>query len=336
MKIGGVELSNPIAVAPMSGVSDLPFRRAAAKAGAGLVVSEMVAGQELARSDPEALRRAEGDASVRPFVVQLVGNEPRWMAEGAALAEAAGADIVDINMGCPARRVTGQLSGSALMRDLDHALKLIEATIAATSKPVSLKMRLGWDRDSLNAGELGRRAEEAGVRLLTVHGRTRNDFYNGKADWAAVREVCEAVSVPVLVNGDVEDLTSARRALELSGAEGVMIGRAAIGKPWLAGAVAAALESGANRIVAPGLKEQGTIALSHYADMIVHYGDVLGVRLARKHLAAYVDAAPVEMDLDERRIFRARICQIASPEKTADALRAFFEGESGKAISRAA
>src|SRR5436305_13964049 len=236
LKIGGIELANRVLLAPMSGVTDAPFRRLTARLGAGLVVSEMTASDDLVNGRPMSRLRCEA-AGIGPHVVQLAGCETRWMAEGARLAEAAGADIIDINMGCPARHVTGGQSGSALMRDLEHALKLIEATIAAVTVPVTLKMRLGWDHNSLNAPELARRAEAAGVQLITVHGRTRCQFYKGEADWSAVRAVRDAIRIPLVVNGDITSYDKAVTALEMSGADAVMVGRGAQGQPWLPGQI---------------------------------------------------------------------------------------------------
>jgi tRNA-dihydrouridine synthase B len=289
LKIGDISVANRVLLAPMSGITDAPFRRLAATLGAGLVVSEMTASDDLVHGRPMAQLRCE-TAGIGPHVVQLAGCQTRWMAEGAKVAEAAGADIIDINMGCPARHVTGGQSGSALMRDLDHALKLIEATIAAVKVPVTLKMRLGWDHHSLNAPELARRAEAAGVQMITVHGRTRCQFYKGEADWSAIRAVKDAISVPLVVNGDITSFEKAVSALEMSGADAVMIGRGAQGQPWLPGQLGRRLETGKSEAV-PTLSEQLAHIRALYDEVCRHYGLRIGLKHARKHLGWALEVA---------------------------------------------
>ena len=289
--IGRIAVDAGAVLAPLSGVTDVVFRRIARRFGAGVVVSEMVASDELVRGTAEAHLRAEG-AGIAPHVVQLAGCEPRWLGEAARLAEANGASIIDVNMGCPAKRVIGGYAGSALMRDLDHAARLIEATLAAVSIPVTVKMRLGWDERSINAPDLARRAEALGVSAVTVHGRTRQQFYKGSADWAAIRAVSEAVRVPVIANGDITSLADAWRCLSASQARAVMIGRAAMGQPWIVGEIAAGLAG--RGWVAPSPAVKAAAAVEHYEGLLSLYGREVGLRHARKHLAAYAEAAAAD------------------------------------------
>ena len=316
--IGPLALDGRAFLAPMSGVTDIGMRRIARRFGASLVVSEMVASDDYARGSAEARLRAEG-SGVDPHVVQIAGCQPRWMAEAARLAEASGAAVVDINMGCPAKRVTGGYAGSALMRDLDVALQLIEATVSAVKIPVTLKMRLGWDERSLNAPELARRAEAGGVRLVTVHGRTRCQFYTGKANWAAISAVKAAVTIPVVVNGDCEDLDGARQMLAQSGADAVMIGRAAVGRPWLVGAIAKGLATG-RQPAPPPAAERADAACDHLDSLIATMGAAKGLRHARKHLSAYALHAGADDPM------RLRLVTSDSPAEIFRLLREVFAG----------
>jgi len=287
-KIGKYELQSRVLVAPMSGLTDLPFRRVVNLFNPGLIVSEMVAGRMLAMGKPDTLAKASGKGEIDPLVIQLVGCEKNWMSKAARLSEEAGASFIDINMGCPARKVTSGMSGSALMRDIDNAIQLIVATINSVDVPVTLKMRLGWDNDSLNAPLLAVKAQEAGIKMIVVHGRTRCQFYDGKADWSAVKETVDAVDIPVFVNGDINTAHDAIEALDKSCAAGVMVGRSLIGSPWRLQEIISAVDGS---VVPMKLKisDKKKIVLDHYNDIINFYGEKKGVKIARKHLIGYID-----------------------------------------------
>ena len=320
LSIGGHEVRNNAFLAPMAGITDRPFRRIAERFGAGMVVSEMIASSALNAGNQDMLRRL-GKPDSLPHMVQLAGCEAEWMAKGAKIAHDAGADIIDINFGCPSKRVTNGFAGSALMRVPDHAMTLIDAVVAATPLPVTVKMRLGWDDESLNAPEMARRAVDAGARMITVHGRTRQQFYKGQARWELVRAVVEAVDVPVVVNGDIVDLESAREALEQSGAAAVMLGRGAQGRPWAVSQIGAGLAGEAGP-EAPTGDELVALIIEQYEGMLTDYGTAVGLRAARKHLDWYAEAAGLALD----KPMRAALLNNETPAEVIAMISASFSG----------
>lgn len=322
LHIGKLPLRSRVLVAPMSGVTDLPFRRILSRFAPGAVVSEMIAGEGLSKDDPENIARAAGGADIEPMAVQLVGRDPYWMAEGAKKLEASGAALIDINFGCPARKVVTGMSGSALMREPDLARSIVDAVVQAVSVPVTVKMRLGWDHDSLNAVQIATEAVAVGAKAITVHGRTRCEFYEGRADWAAVKPVSEALAVPVFVNGDIADADSALSAMEASGADGIMVGRSLIGRPWGLLPIMAAIDA-LPPVPALSAAEKTCHALDHYDEILDFYPERKAVRVARKHLVGYATEAGLPQN-DERRQALARS---DDPARVKTILRELFKDE---------